>query len=146
MEGILAKVRDMFTENNEILERCVDERNLLLQSDLVAEMRALLLDKSKNPAEIGKQQYPGHTFVDLSSQGNSYQLSTRFTKIDFPVFDGSDFDGWLFRYERFFLVDRTPIDSKVTVASLHFSGKALEWHQSFIKNKGTPLGKIMLMS
>lgn len=35
----------------------------------------------------------------------------------------------------FFDVDETPEDSKVKLASCNFEGKALQWHQSYVKHR-----------
>jgi len=44
---------------------------------------------------------------------------TRLGKIDFPRFDGSRINEWLFKVEEFFGVDFTPEDLKVKMASIH---------------------------
>ena len=62
-------------------------------------------------------------------------MATRFTKIEFPQFEGTDLEGWLFKAERFFQVDYTPPNAKVKLAALHMEGKTLQWHQSFVKNR-----------
>lgn len=64
-------------------------------------------------------------------------MPTRLSKVEFPRFDGDDLEGWIFRSERFSKIDHTPAENKVTMASVHLSGKALEWHQSFLKRRGS---------
>lgn len=57
---------------------------------------------------------------------SDYQFWTRFTKVDFPKFKGDDVEWWIYRCERFFEVDHTPIISSVKLAFVHLSRKALE--------------------
>ena len=58
------------------------------------------------------------------------------TKVDFPKFNGGGLDGWLLRVEYFFEVDRTPPEARVRLAALHLEGKAIQWHQGYIKTRG----------
>ncbi|KAG2310944.1 hypothetical protein Bca52824_022501 [Brassica carinata] len=62
-------------------------------------------------------------------------LSSRLTKIGFPMFDGSELREWIYRCEQFFSIDSTPPELKVRLASLHMTGKALQWHHSYIANR-----------
>ena len=62
-------------------------------------------------------------------------MTTRFTNIEFSRFDGEDLEGWLFKSERFFQVDFTSHSAKVKLAAIHMEGRALQWHQSFVKNQ-----------
>ncbi|KAG2303549.1 hypothetical protein Bca52824_032200 [Brassica carinata] len=55
-------------------------------------------------------------------------LSSRLTKIGLPMFDGSALREWIYRCEQFFSIDSTPPEMKVGLASLHMTGKALQWH------------------
>lgn len=55
--------------------------------------------------------------------------------MDFPRFDGEDVQGWVYRCEQFFEVEGTPGNLKVRVASIQLTGKALTWHQSFMKGR-----------
>jgi len=53
--------------------------------------------------------------------------------VDFPKFEGYDVQGWVYKCESFFGIDGTPDNAKVRVASIHLDGKALLWHQSFMR-------------
>ena len=63
---------------------------------------------------------------------NSY-FTTRQAKVDFPRFDGNDLNGWLFRCQHFFDVDRTPTEVRVKLAAINLEGRALQWHQNWTK-------------
>lgn len=62
-------------------------------------------------------------------------LSSRLTKVAFPMFDGSELREWIYRCEQFFSLDNTPPELKVRLASLHMTRKALQWHHSYISNR-----------
>ena len=40
----------------------------------------------------------------LWNMGNTYQVQARPTRIEFPKFNGDNFDGWIFRSNPFFKV------------------------------------------
>nr|CAD1833858.1 unnamed protein product [Ananas comosus var. bracteatus] len=61
----------------------------------------------------------------------------RLTKLEFPRFNGEELKGWLYRCEQFFEIDGTPEDSKVKIAAIHLEGRALQWHQVFMKARLT---------
>lgn len=74
------------------------------------------------------------------SEGNSLnkpQFTSRFTKIEFPRFDGENLKGWLYCCEQLCEIDGTSEESKVRLASIHLEGKALQWHQIYIKSRLT---------
>ena len=51
------------------------------------------------------------------------------------MFDGSEIREWIYRCEQFFSIDSTPPELKVRFASLHMTGKALQWHHAYIANR-----------
>nr|CAD1842592.1 unnamed protein product [Ananas comosus var. bracteatus] len=57
------------------------------------------------------------------------QFLSRFTKVEFPRFDGMNLKGWVYRCEQFFEIDGTEEGAKVKLATIHLEGKALQWHQ-----------------
>lgn len=64
--------------------------------------------------------------------GNTF---SRLTRVDFPKFDGEDVQGWVYRCDQFFAIDNVVDNMKVKVASIHMIGRALLWHQSFMKTQ-----------
>jgi len=65
---------------------------------------------------------------------NGNRLS-RLSRVDFPKFDGEDVRGWAYRCDQFCAIDNVADNMKVKVASIHMTGKALLWHQSFMKTQ-----------
>lgn len=51
------------------------------------------------------------------------------------MFDGSEHREWIYRCEQFFSIDNTPPELKVRLASLHMTGKSLQWHHSYFANR-----------
>ena len=60
-------------------------------------------------------------------------LATRTSKIDFPKFDGTLLNEWLYKCEQFFALDQTPPEAKVRLASMHLKERALQWHHAYMK-------------
>ena len=46
---------------------------------------------------------------------------------------GENFKSWLYKCDPFFEVDETPSKAKVRIVAMYLEGKALQWHQVFIK-------------
>ncbi|KAL8159020.1 hypothetical protein V2J09_000557 [Rumex salicifolius] len=63
-------------------------------------------------------------------QPQAYSAMTRLARLDFPRFSGANVKDWLFKAEQFFLIDKTPEEIKVSLASIHLEDKAATWHQS----------------
>ncbi|KAD3068970.1 hypothetical protein E3N88_36850 [Mikania micrantha] len=74
--------------------------------------------------------------------GRLARSNNRFSKVEFPKFDGKDVEGWIYKCEHFFTIDETPERLKVCYAAVHLEGRALQWHQSHTKVLGIPLSEI----
>jgi len=77
-----------------------------------------------------------------ASTGNFNHSLSRLARIEFPKFWGEDVPRWTYKCEQFFEVDNIGEDMKVKIASIRLFGKALLWHQSFMKSRmigGWPL-------
>lgn len=102
------------------------------------EIRKLLLN---NLTTTGSHQHEvpaeneGPEVVITRPRG--YQLPTRDYHVEFPAFEGLGLKDWLYKCKQFFVVDGTPEDSKVKLASCKLEGKALQWHQSYMKHRVT---------
>ncbi|OMO99868.1 Retrotransposon gag protein [Corchorus capsularis] len=62
---------------------------------------------------------------------------TEHSKLQCPRFNGDDFLGWKLKVEQFFAADNTEDKHKVLIAMMHLDGRALQWHQKFIRDKGS---------
>ncbi|XP_071688098.1 uncharacterized protein [Rutidosis leptorrhynchoides] len=73
-------------------------------------------------------------------EGSSFRHGSsqlmRFTKGEFPRFDGSDVKEWLYRCKQFFEIDNLEDEEKIIIVSIHLYKKALTWHQQFMKLNG----------
>ncbi|KAK8942861.1 hypothetical protein KSP39_PZI008721 [Platanthera zijinensis] len=105
------------------------------QSRNLEEVRSLFAglctDHSVNSGAVGSPPPSYH------HQTSSSNLPTRLGRLDFPRFDGEGLLEWVFKCDQFFEVDNTPADLKVKVASVHLEGRALYWHQAYMKARLT---------
>ncbi|KAJ1412618.1 Retrotransposon gag domain [Sesbania bispinosa] len=60
-----------------------------------------------------------------------HNVSTRFTKLEFPRFTREDVNGWISKCERLFALDDTPEGNKVTLASIAMDEVSYQWFQGF---------------
>lgn len=126
----------------------VEEKHIQLSAE-IAEMKLSLQGLTNALTDTLKLKGSKRVLIKLNQnddRDSSYQMPTRFSKVDFLVFNGTELTGWLFKSERFFLVDHTPENAKVDLASLQFTRKALKWHQSYLKIRritGLPPWRIM---
>lgn len=116
-QGLGAKIDHMNTQMEQVL------------SQLVAiNTRVLNLEKdSGNHNQSGNR--PTGNFV------NSNSNFSRFSKVEFPRFNGDNVLGWIYKCDQFFEVDSTSENIKVKMVSIHLEGKALLWHQSLMKTR-----------
>ncbi|KAF2293854.1 hypothetical protein GH714_005121 [Hevea brasiliensis] len=62
---------------------------------------------------------------------------SRFPKLDFPHFSGDDLESWLIKVEYYFEVIGTLMEKRVKITAMHLDGKAVQWHQGYVKVKCT---------
>lgn len=98
--------------------------------NLVVEVCSLKNQGPQESPHISESNHQG-------SRRGSYQAPTRFSRIEFPKFGGDDFKSWLYKCDQFFEIDETPSETKVRVAAMHLEGKALQWHQVFMKGRNS---------
>ncbi|XP_039124215.1 uncharacterized protein LOC120260722 [Dioscorea cayenensis subsp. rotundata] len=67
--------------------------------------------------------------------GWNSSVSSHYSKIEFPRFDGIGLVEWLFKVEQFFEIDHTLEPNKVKMVSIHLEGKALHWYKAFLNMK-----------
>ena len=63
-------------------------------------------------------------------------IQAKLTRLEFPKFHGEGLNEWLCKCEQYFDFDETADDFKLRIASLHLEGRALQWHQNYMGNKG----------
>lgn len=57
------------------------------------------------------------------------------TKVEFPKFWGDDLKSWLYKCEQFFMLDNVGDEARVKLAAIHLEGKALQWHQAYLRQR-----------
>ena len=65
-----------------------------------------------------------------------FKINSRRSKLECPRFDGYDFLGWQMKVEQYFEAVEIPETEKVQMVMIHLDGKALQWHQRYMKAKG----------
>lgn len=96
-------------------------------------LRNLVVDlhKQRNQSEGSSSHGPETS----PRNGESYQILMRFSRLDFPKFNGRSLRGWLYKSEQLFEVDETPELMKVKIAAME--DKALQWHQIYMRSRLT---------
>lgn len=92
-----------------------------------------------NP-DSGSSAVPFQMYQDSSSkqrqvvEPSTVSLHTPFPRVDFPKFDGSKPRSWILKCNNYFkLIPSVPNSRKVTLASMHFEGKAALWYQNIAR-------------
>lgn len=62
-------------------------------------------------------------------RGNWGRGDPKIRKLKMPVFEGEDAHGWIYRVERYFLVNGLTEGERLMAAALCLEGKALAWYQ-----------------
>ncbi|WCJ37220.1 hypothetical protein M5689_018372 [Euphorbia peplus] len=94
-------------------------------------MHAFLTEQRKNPSGPTKNSSSDDattSFRENSSNGHGAPLIPKFSRLDFPSYNGvGDPLGWLYRCEQFFLNQRTEEKDKVILAAFHTTEEAQLW-------------------
>ena len=118
-----------------------NNRNIEQNTKSIAEINELLLGLSMQVSKLLTSEGKGSEMVGNAEEtevGNSHQgrqpnFASRMTKIDFPRFDGTELRSWLYKCNQFFQLDDVKDPQRVRLAAIHLEGKALLWHQTYIK-------------
>ena len=88
--------------------------------------------KKSIPRVVGESSGHAIEIADIPTGGSDHSARRGWMpKMDFPLFEGSDSCIWLDKCEAYFALYHIPDDFQVTAASLHLSGRAAHWFQSY---------------
>ena len=153
VEESLGSRIDHMLERTHQLEVTVADQNTKMDKNIADMFEAIrLIQGSKHQASTSNEQNTGrgspvvsHTPIlphgsNEMARGRSgfpynYAGITRMAKLDFPRFDGERLKEWLSKVEQLFVMDNTPGELKVGLASIHFDGLASTWHQAVIQSE-----------
>lgn len=98
------------------------------------EEKGMQLDETNNNGEcdngsINQNQEIREGSREQSRSTQHGSLQTRFSRLDFPRFDGENPTGWIYKAEQFFHYQRTKPNEKVLLASFHLQDDVLQWYQ-----------------
>lgn len=120
-------------------EHCADSNSSF--DDLgnrIDELRALIISQGRGPSQesnANNQPPPRPDPVVQAEPNTTHNYSTRISKVDFPKFDGKKVKVWFYKCNQFFLLDETPPESRVQLASIHLEGLALQWHLNYMRGR-----------
>ena len=86
--------------------------------------------RGKELSSVHLEEDKGNRLVNQTwgnSQGGGVQ--TRFSRLEFPYFNGENLTGWIYKAKQFFRYQGTAPNEKVVLASFHLQDDALEWYQ-----------------
>ena len=116
------------------LEACIMEITSSIRKAIDSSIdRRILETLQKNfDSEINAMDRGPHHRDERHANSN-YSCGTRLAQIDFPRFSGDAVQQWIYQCETYFAIDGTPAKFRVKLVVIHFEGKALQWHTSFVK-------------
>ncbi|XP_017434719.2 uncharacterized protein LOC108341562 [Vigna angularis] len=144
LKGIWMDLNKRHVLENKIISK-LDERLIELTASIRQAIEASvdrrILETLHRTSEFGNDA-SGHSPNSRGARNSNstYSCGTRLARIDFPRFGGDAIQQWIYQCETFFAIDGTPEDFRVKLAVIHFEGKALQWHTSFIKT--LPVGHL----
>lgn len=141
-----AELDKAIKENERMILR-IEQNSQVAVADLQANMDRML---EKLMAEIknSRKKSPSNDKSDDESdthshtRGNEHDETrdrrsdyrpTRYGRLDFPKFNGDDVEGWIYKCDHFFSMDRTPEHLKLRTAVVNLEGPTLSWHQGYMK-------------
>ncbi|KAK6153045.1 hypothetical protein DH2020_012684 [Rehmannia glutinosa] len=96
-----------------------------------------ILGRPCPPSEGNNSRAPFSPRPRVQMEHQNMQIISPIPKLDFPRFDGSQARSWILKCAGYFrLIPNIPDTQKVTLASMHFEGKAAQWYQSFSMRHG----------
>lgn len=145
---------DRVRENNETLIAAVMKRQEDFQSEMRAMLSTLRMINNNQQGEFGASSdglgsgARSNNFGGYGFQGNNRNRERdrnegdsggggpvntsgnwKYRKLDMPLFDGEDPDGWILRVERYFSFYRLSEEEKMEAAIVGMEGEALSWYQ-----------------
>ena len=124
------------TTLREILAKIqVQDTNIAALRVQQGQMIARLQNAEQNGTTSPGSGQGGDTQMGETQRRTQY-FATRQTKVDFLQFSRDDLYGWLYKWHHFFEVDHTPPEARVRLAAINLSGRALQWHQNWMRYKG----------
>ncbi|OMO60863.1 hypothetical protein CCACVL1_23829 [Corchorus capsularis] len=149
-DGVQTRLqKDVATLQKEVqrIELSIEESSEHLRTEFktsleaaAAEMRQLFAQVTLKLGSSSSSQIP-ETPINASTSriNDSVQPTTdpkpftKHSKLQCPRFNGEDFLGWKIKINQFFEADETEERNKVRIAMMHFDGRALQWHQRFMR-------------
>nr|GEY67735.1 hypothetical protein [Tanacetum cinerariifolium] len=103
----------------------------------VATLRASMAQITQTLQDIQARLNNGEGPSQRDTGGHNGGGYGRLTKVEFPKFDGEEVVSWIYKVNKFFVMDNTvENEQKMRLVSMHLFGKALNWHRYFMSKFG----------
>ncbi|KAJ0096005.1 hypothetical protein Patl1_15454 [Pistacia atlantica] len=140
LEDAVATLRRDFGVHNDLQDQRITK--IANQTQLITELQETLQDIVKRITEIEESfkrketpvRHHEHQFQNSSHGQQDTQPHMRSIRVEVPRFDGANASGWLMKIQNFFDFHHTPVHQRLSIASFHLEGEALEHYQWLHKN------------
>ncbi|KAM0006718.1 hypothetical protein Hdeb2414_s0002g00054401 [Helianthus debilis subsp. tardiflorus] len=127
------------------------QANLQLLND---NMQNVVISTDENKAAVAQIHLQLQSLIDkitsmetnrgmVVNNGYQEQRLSHLGSLDFPKFNGEDVEGWVYKCNYFFEIDHTPENLKMRYAIVNLEGKALQWHQGYLKSNNLSVDTII---
>ncbi|KAK4491757.1 hypothetical protein RD792_002532 [Penstemon davidsonii] len=127
----LQKEVEQLKTNSENMERKFDAYMEEMRKTLadIANDRSSVRQSQNMENEVNRETSP---FSNAAGPQFSHGVN-RHMRIDCPRFNGDGVKEWLYRAEQYFELEGINDNARVKIAGVHMEGRALCWHQSYLK-------------
>ncbi|KAK9211752.1 hypothetical protein WN943_001129 [Citrus x changshan-huyou] len=149
-EGTRAHDQRRLEESVQQLQEASNQQAMELKefSQMMAEI-SLKLDQMMGTSGASGTRSEGGSSIPIKPRTGSnpgmYNSQMRFSKLNFPTFEGENPSGWVYKCERFFKYNGVEESDMVGLATIHLEGKA-RWRAMAEKAKKAASSKGLLQS
>ena len=135
-EGTRAHDQRRLEESVQQLQEASNQQAMELKefSQMMAAI-SLKLDQMMGTSGASGTRSEGGSSIPIKPRTGSnpgmYNSQMRFSKLNFPTFEGENPSGWVYKCERFFKYNGLEEFDMVGLATIHLEGKALVWFQGY---------------
>ena len=109
--------------SQETLKGTTEQHGTLL-AEILQRLKDLKENSKNSDSSSNKARNP-----QAGSFGTNGSIQTRTMKLEFPRFNGTNPNSWLFKSKQYFNYHQVPEQQWLTIAALNMEGEAIEWFQ-----------------
>lgn len=145
LQRLEVNVRNLLEEQNKrLLDSCsANAQNINQNAKSISALNDLIVGLSMQINKLISQDGTPGSSRTTGGEGNgnrstetpfkNHGFASRMTKVEFPKFEGTDLRSWLYKCNQFFQLDDIEDNQRVRLAAIHLEGRALLWHQNYMK-------------